>query len=689
MLAIVCVLACPTQRQAEAAYSKVVLDSAPIAYWKLDESGGSTAINSGSLGSAANASYSGGHAKGAPPLAGEEGASVSFSGGRIGLGNVNGVNRSGPFTQKTIELWFQAESLSGRQVLYEQGGSIRGLSIYLDGTDLYVAGWNQANDDGGGGAAPWGAPNPVFIPVYGGVTTGAVYHVVLVMRGDDSDLSGVLIGYLNGASFGQRSGVGRLWNHNPAVIAGAAADTRFHDGNTNSNAREFDGRVDEVALYNRALTQAEVLAHFQAGSPAEALAGHWKFDEGIGLTAADGSTAGNDAKLWGSAAWTTDCLGRNAVAFDGVRGEAATTAPFSPPSTGTVAFWMKSAAVPRSIGRLFGVNGDWEARRQTDGTIVFDLGASPPSNAQPFRTTSAFETAGRWRHVAAVFDASDSSFEVWVDGELEASGVNSAKMVAQPSGTLSFGARTGSSERWQGAMRDFRVYPAKLSSARIAQLYGLVAHWKLDETSGPDAVDSSGRGADAEFVGTPRLGRDGAFSPKTGAAVQLDGLDDAIDSGQGLLNGADEFTMAGWIKPRNMAPGQPFFGQPGLIEVGVLDTAYRVELRTRAAGSVAASNVLFPGEWKHLAAVGTGDSLTLYVDGREVASGGSRVAGYGANAEAFKIGEGVIEDAAAFFDGMVDDVRLYHRALCPDQVYDLYKGGRPSGVRIIRWSEVR
>ncbi len=675
--------------QTRAAYSDVVLADNPIAYWKLDETSGSTATNSGSLGSSANASFTGAHTKGAASLAGNSGTSVQFTGGYVSPGNASGINQSGPFTQKTIELWFRANSLLGRQVLYEQGGATRGLSIYLDGANLYIAGWNRANDDGGGSAAPWGNPNPVFVVLPGAVATNTEYHVVLVMNGDPTGTMGTLTGYLNGVTFGQQTGVGRIWNHNPAVIGNAVASIHFHDNNTSTNNRDFDGQIDEVALYNTALTQAQILLHFQAGDQSAGLVGHWKFDEGIGSSAADSTSAANDATLLTGATWVTDCLGRSVVEFDGFSAKAATTSSFSPPATGTVAFWIKSPGPASSRGRLFGVNGNWEARQEPDGTIKFDLGGSPYVGNEVFSTVNAFETKDRWYHVAAVFDESDESFEVWVDGQLDASGTNSVNMVSQSAGILTFGTRTGSSENWEGAMRDFRVYATKLSPSEIAKLYGIMAHWKFDETSGSVAMDSSGRSNDANYVGSPTLGVSGAFPPKTDKAVLLDGVGESINSNKSLLNDVEEFTLAGWFRPSDLSPIRSLFGQNGLIEVGIDTATNQLELWTNQGGAIFAENALIAGKWKHIAAVGTGTSLTLYVDGQEVATGGSSTGTYGSNSATFRIGAGVMETSGDYFDGRVDDVRIYQRALCPGQINELYKGGRSNGMRIIRWMETR
>jgi len=670
----------------EAAYSDVVLADNPIAYWKLDETSGSTAVNDGSLGSAANGSFVSAHTKEATSLVAGPGTSVLFSGGSVSFGNINDINRAGPFTQKTIELWFRPHSLSGRQVLYEQGGGTRGLNIYLDGGDLYLAGWNQANDDGGGGAAPWGTPSPVFVSLLGAVATNTTYHVVLVMDGDASGTSGAITGYLNGVSIGQQVGVGRLWNHNPAVIGDAVAGTRFHDNNTSTTNRDFDGQIDEVALYNTALSAAQVLLHFQEGNQSAGLVGHWKFDEGFGTTAADSTSTGNDVTLQSGASWATDCLNRNIIEFDGFSGDAVTGSPFSPPSTGTIAFWMRSSGNPTSRERIFGLGGDWETRQEPDGTLSFDLGAEGPPE---FVTNASLDKEDRWYHVVAVFDANDDTYEVWVDGQLDNSGTNSSDMTSQSPGLLSFGTRTGSSENWEGALRDFRVYSTKLSPAEIAELYGIIAHWAFDESTGTDAADSSGRGNDAEYIASPTLGAAGAFPPKTDKSVQLDGFSEYVTANQGLLNDVEEFTLAGWFKSSDLAPVKSFFGQYELVEVGIDMSARQLELWTDAGGSLTAPNVMVLGKWQHVAAVGTRTSLTLYVNGHEVASGGTGASNYGNNSEVFKVGEGVMESSSGYFDGRVDEVRVYSRALCPDQIYELYKGARPSGVRIIKWIEVR
>lgn len=412
---------------------------------------------------------------------------------------------------------------------------------------------------------------------------------------------------------------------------------------------------------------------------------YWVFDEGSGSTATD-SISANNATLQGGATWTSDCLGTFAVEFDGLGAYAITAQPISPPATGSVAFWMRSAGLPAASSTIFGVSDDWEARQEIDGTLTFDLGSE---GSPEFATVTMLNQANRWYHVVAVFDANDDSFAVYVDGQLDASGVNGDDMVIQSAGQLSFGTRTGSSDYWEGALRDFHIYANKLTAEEVAELYGILAYWKLDESSGSVAVDSSGRGNDATYVNSPTLGVGGAFPPKTGTAVLLDGASQYVNSNQSLLNAVEEFTLTGWVNPASLSPVKSYFGQYGLIEVGIDTTTNQIELWTSQGGSINVSNLLALGKWVHIGAVGNGTSLTLYVDGLEVATGGSLTATYGNNADVFKIGEGVMDSSGGYFDGRIDEVRVYSRALCPEEINTVYKGGRPPGVRILQWLETR
>lgn len=96
----------------------------------------------------------------------------------VKVGRSTDINR-GVFTEKSISLWFKADTTTGTQMLYEQGGATRGLSIYLQGDTLYAGGWNIPSKQSGWRGSWISKP---------GIVAGEWNHVALTL-GDDVDKS--------------------------------------------------------------------------------------------------------------------------------------------------------------------------------------------------------------------------------------------------------------------------------------------------------------------------------------------------------------------------------------------------------------------------------------------------------------------------------------------------------------------
>lgn len=189
-------------------------------------------------------------------------------------------------TNRTYELWFQPRNLpeagaDNRQILYEEGGTTRGLAIYLDGTqgndpteaDLYVMTTNLAEEVWGGTTGPL-TTDPEFA-VSTRVEKDKTYHLVFVIDKPDAireELNGDLIGYLNGQEFGRVSNRAGLWfdHTDDAGIGRPYADTVFHDGIVpgayGSGLYFYDGIIDEFAIYDgTSLTAEQVQNHYLTG----------------------------------------------------------------------------------------------------------------------------------------------------------------------------------------------------------------------------------------------------------------------------------------------------------------------------------------------------------------------------------------------------------------------------------------
>lgn len=228
-----------------AAYHDAVIASGPAVYWRLDEPGATTAFDTvGGL----DSTYSGGPLLAQSGLVADANTAVSFDGNNdyVAVPDSSLIN-IGTRTEKTISAWFRADDTTTRQVIIDEGGVTRGLSMYVDQGQLYVGAWNPLDDPSSD--TPWG---PVFFSTP--VVVGQIYNAVTVL----DQPAGTFTAYLNGVSIGSGS-AGTLHGHGSDTGIGAMNNaTLFHDGSATGNGFYFDGTIDEVAFYNTALDAATV-----------------------------------------------------------------------------------------------------------------------------------------------------------------------------------------------------------------------------------------------------------------------------------------------------------------------------------------------------------------------------------------------------------------------------------------------
>jgi len=197
----------------------------------------------------------------------------------------------------------------------------------------------------------------------------------------------------------------------------------------------------------------------------------------------------------------------------------------------------------------------------------------------------------------------------------------------------------------------------------------LVGYWKFDKafSIGADwfTPDSSGNLSTGTIYG-------GGYSTdgKYGKARHFNGSDDYVDCGAGSnLNITGPFTIAAWVKTDTT------FGARNIITKG--DSAYGIQLendnniRFYCGGNWIDSSPVNNNEWVHVAAVYTGSAMKLYKNGSEVnnvpftANPSITASGLiiGAHADHF----------SQFFNGLIDDVRVYNNAMNGSQVLTLYQ----------------
>ncbi len=214
----------------------------------------------------------------------------------------------------------------------------------------------------------------------------------------------------------------------------------------------------------------------------------------------------------------------------------------------------------------------------------------------------------------------------------------------------------------------------------------LVAWYKLDETTGTTAPDASGSGNSGTLVGGP------AWQPAGGkidGALELDGSDDHVALGDpASLQITGEITIAAWVKPeasnglRNVVakghtsnPDQEMFLRinSGKYQIGSWNGSDHLASSNIPGGDI--------GSWVHLTGLYDGSAWRLYRNGAEVSSSADATGAIQVD-EAWAIGARGT-GTERFFDGLLDDVQIYNRALSAFEVEYLHSLGFPPSAPAI------
>jgi hypothetical protein len=192
----------------------------------------------------------------------------------------------------------------------------------------------------------------------------------------------------------------------------------------------------------------------------------------------------------------------------------------------------------------------------------------------------------------------------------------------------------------------------------------LTAHWALDETEGTVAYDSAGVN-DGAVTGIPAWQPDGGTID---GALEFDGATFAA-AGRVLSPSDGPFSVLAWIK--GGTPGQVVISQRdsvGGVDWLLADSVQgrlMTELKYPGRGgcSLCSEIVITDGDWHRLGFIWDGSYRTLYVDDMPVAEDMQK--GLADVRGGLYIGCGKDMVPGTFFTGLIDDVRIYNRAVRP------------------------
>lgn len=252
----------------------------------------------------------------------------------------------------------------------------------------------------------------------------------------------------------------------------------------------FNGSLDEMRVYNRSLSLAEVTTLYRQGQAlvggnettrlTDGLVGYWPFNgkdvswtSGTAGTAYDRSGLGNDGALTNMTQSTAVAQGRmgQAISFDGADDyvSVADNSNLDLTADFTIATWFKTISVDALDGIYAKGSG---AVQLSFGGFGGPQGFTICNNQVtcPFADQGTY-TPGVWQHVAATRQG--NNWSLYVNGEYIMSTTNSTS-IGNTSASLVVGYDNAASGRYfNGYFDDYRIYNRALSATEIKQLYNL------------------------------------------------------------------------------------------------------------------------------------------------------------------------------------------------------------------------
>ncbi len=470
----------------------------------------------------------------------------------------------------------------------------------------------------------------------------------------------------------------------------------------------FPGQIDDVRIYNRALSATEVAQLYNMGagshvavSPAysltSGLVGYWTFDgKNMLNNVADSSGQGNNGNLVGftstSSAVVPGKVGQ-ALKFKGFKNRVTATGPILG-STLSISMWLyptcnTTACSTNNYHSLVtdGAGGNGLYYMQTGNLDLYN-GSAQSSQTVPLN---------KWTHVAVSCNAGQCTY--YVNAIADSNKITSGSFNFTVGG---IGGDTYSNigEGFGGTIDDVRVYNRALSATEVEQLYkmgsgshvavsptysltsGLVGYWTFDGKNMINNVaDSSGQGNTGylqNFTSTSSA----VVRGKVGQALQFNGaLSGNAVNIPNLTWTPTSFSASWWTYPQVALGSYPQFieavnGWGAFVchmtnDVPTGDMYCGTDISTRFNTTDLPAGTATLNKWQHFVYTYNGTQGRFYKNGVLIAGPKTQTAptAWGG----LNIG-GI--NTAYSLHGSLDDVRIYNRALSASEVQQLYNLGR-------------
>ena len=202
----------------------------------------------------------------------------------------------------------------------------------------------------------------------------------------------------------------------------------------------------------------------------------------------------------------------------------------------------------------------------------------------------------------------------------------------------------------------------------------LVLYLAMDALDGSTVKDYSKYSNDGTNYGATLI--DPGF---IGRALDFDGVDDYVNCGNDAsLNITDAITIEMWVKPAVSGVDNSIFIRGDFQVCGYyirIDIDDKIQFTCNQLGTaqhtLSAVRDIVNGKWQHIAAVREGSVGKLYKNGVDVTVDQPTILGIASSDKTAKIG--VYDTMTYYFNGSIDEPRVYAKALTPEEILAIYR----------------
>jgi hypothetical protein len=480
----------------------------------------------------------------------------------------------------------------------------------------------------------------------------------------------------------------------------------FNIGRANGSGFYWDGRIDAVGFWKRTLSSTEraqlynggrgmTYQQVQAASLTTNLNGYWDLNETSGSRAdsAGANTLTDNASVTSNPGVTGIATG-SAAQFTRANTEYFSKTDNADLSAAdvdlTVAGWFYLDSV--STTRYLIAKGSSTVSLSTiDYRIYFSSGGTVNWNVSNGTTSATVSTAAgsaianQWYYVVAWHDAVNDQIGISLNN---AAAITSAHTggVNDTTGTFYVGVGPGADVNGlhDGRMDEVAVWKRVLTADERASLYNggfgrmyrdlsaplkgsLVSYWDMEEDSGTRS--------DAHYHGqnhTTATGSPTVTQGKFSNAYTFNGSTDYLSNSALTTSLSGDMSASLWVKSSSSTTSMRIFDLAQAATIGTQITMGSGVIGLDNSGgptsSVSTGSGMNDGQWHHVVVTRSGTTYTLYVDNVSIGTSGGTAPTY------TRVFIGVRSNALNFFNGSIDDVRVFNTALTTTQIAALYGG---------------